>query len=248
MYNNSQKKGSFQAVSDHAHSVDVGLRKYLLNVYNYMFLGLGVTAVTTYLGLRVPVLQALLFNVSPEGYPSPSGFTWVLFFAQLGIVFYLASRVHTMPVNKAQGLFWFYAGLMGLSLAPICFMYTGASLFRTFLVTSATFGGMSLYGYTTKRDLSSFGSFFAMGLLGLIIATVVNMFLQSARMDFVLSAFGVLLFTGLTAYDTQRIKALYFEGDTEQALGQKAVLGALTLYLDFINLFLYMLRFLGDRR
>jgi len=248
MLNNSQNKRSFQAAIDQVRSTDVGLRKYLLNVYNYMFLGLAVTSITAYLGLRLPVLQELLFTISPEGYARPSGFTWLLFFAQLGIVFYLASRVHTMSTSKAQGLFWLYAGLMGLSLAPICIMYTGASLFRTFLVTSATFGSMSLYGYTTKRDLSSFGSFFAMGLLGLVIATVVNMFLQSARMDFVLSAFGVLLFTGLTAYDTQRIKALYFEGDTEQALGQKAVLGALTLYLDFINLFLYMLRFLGDRR
>jgi FtsH-binding integral membrane protein len=248
MHNDFQKKGSFQAAYDHAHSVDVGLRKYLLSVYNYMFLGLGVTAITAYLGLRLPILQELLFSFSPEGYARPSGFTWLLFFAQLGIVFYLASRVHTMSVSKAQGLFWFYAGLMGLSLAPICIMYTGASLFRTFLVTSATFGSMSLYGYATKRDLSSFSSFFTMGLLGLMIAMVVNIFLQSAMMDFVLSAFGVLLFTGLTAYDTQRIKALYFEGDTEQSLGQKAVLGALTLYLNFINLFLYMLRFLGDRR
>jgi FtsH-binding integral membrane protein len=153
-----------------------------------------------------------------------------------------------MSLSKAQGLFWLYAGLMGMSLAPICFMYTGASLFRTFLVTSATFGGMSLYGYTTKRDLSTFSSFFAMGLLGMMIAMVVNMFLHSALMDFVLSAFGVLLFTGLTAYDTQRIKAVYFEGDSTQVAGQKAVLGALTLYLDFINLFLFMLRFLGDRR
>lgn len=247
MFNSSHKNRSFQAAQSQTH-VDVGLRKYLLAVYNYMFLGLGVTAVTAYMGLRVPAFQQLLFSMSPEGYAQPSGFTWVLFLAQLGIVFYLAARVHTMPVRKAQGLFWFYAGLMGLSLAPICIMYTGASLFRTFLVTSATFGGMSLYAYTTKRDLSSFGSFFTMGLMGLIIASVVNMFLKSAMMDFVLSAFGVLLFTGLTAYDTQRIRALYFANDSAETAGQKAVLGALTLYLDFINLFLYLLRFLGDRR
>jgi FtsH-binding integral membrane protein len=133
MRNDFQKKGSFQAVYERAQS-DAGLRQYLLNVYNYMFLGLGVTAVTAYFSLRLPVLQALLFNVSPEGYASPSGFTWVLFFAQLGIVFYLASRVHTMSLSKAQGLFWLYAGLMGMSLAPICFLYTGCCLFRTFLL------------------------------------------------------------------------------------------------------------------
>lgn len=248
MFNNSHENRSFQAVQGQAHAVDAGLRKYLLSVYNYMFLGLGVTAVTAYMGLRLPFLQQLLFSVSPEGYVQPSSFTWVLFFAQLGIVFYLAARVHTMSVGKAQGLFWFYAGLMGLSLAPICLMYTGASLFRTFLVTSATFGSMSLYGYTTKRDLSSFSSFFTMGLIGLLIAMVVNMFLKSAMMDFIVSGFGVLLFTGLAAYDTQRIRALYFEGDSEQTAGQKAVLGALTLYLDFVNLFLFLLRFLGDRR
>lgn len=243
-----QPRKTTQTVHTHAQSVDAGLRSYLLNVYNYMFLGMAVTAVTAYLGMRLPALQNLLFTISPEGYATASGFTWILLFGQLGIVFYLSARVHTMAVSKAQGLFWTYAGLVGLSLAPIAFMYTGASLFRTFLVTSATFGSMSLYGYTTKRDLSGFGSFFMMALIGLIIATVVNMFMRSAMMDFVLSAFGVLLFTGLTAYDTQRIKALYFEGDSQQTQGQKAVLGALTLYLDFLNLFLYLLRFLGDRR
>lgn len=249
MSNNIQNnKKPFEAVYAQAGFVDAGLRRYLLNVYNYMFLGLGVTAVIAYLALRLPLLQSLLFEVSPEGYVRSSGLTWVLFFAQLGIVFYLAARVHTMSVVKAQGLFWLYAGLMGLSLAPICIIYTGASVFRTFLVTSLTFGSMSLYGYTTQRNLSTFSSFFTMGLLGLVIAMVVNIFLKSAMMDFVLSAFGVLLFTGLTAYDTQRIKTLYFEGDSAQTVGQKAVLGALTLYLDFINLFMLLLRFTGDRR
>ena len=245
---NSHNKQTFQAVYSHATEMDAGLRSYLLKVYNYMFLGLAITAVTAYAGLRFPVLQNLLFSVDARGYVGASGFTWLLFFAQLGIVFYLSARVHTMPVRKAQSLFWLYSGLMGLSLAPIGIIYTGASLFRTFLVTSATFGAMSLYGYTTKKDLSRFSSFFTMALLGLVIAMVVNWFMKSAMMDFVISGFGVLLFTGLTAYDTQRIKALYFEGDSDQTAGQKAVLGALTLYLDFINLFLFLLRFLGDRR
>ena len=187
-------------------------------------------------------------TITPEGYATISGFTWLLFFAEIGLVMYLSARVHTMSVAKAQTIFWIYAGLSGITLAPICLAYTSASLFRTFLVTAATFGSMSLYGYTTKKDLSGMGSFFMMGLIGLIIASVVNMFMQSSMMDFVISAFGVLLFTGLAAYDTQRIKALYFEGDSDQTAGQKAVMGALTLYLDFINLFLFLLRFLGDRR
>lgn len=246
MPNNSNNP--FQTSYVQAQTVDEGLRRYLLTVYNYMFLGLGVTAITAYLPLRIAALQSLLFDVSPNGMVHLSGMTWVLFFAQLGIVFYLAARVHTMSSQKAQGLFWLYAGLMGLSLAPICILYTGASVFRTFLVTAVTFGSMSLYGYTTKRDLSSLSSFFTMGIIGLILASVVNIFMKSAMIDFIVSAFGVLLFTGLTAYDTQRIKALYFEGDSHQTRSQKAILGALALYLDFINLFVYLLRFLGDRR
>jgi FtsH-binding integral membrane protein len=238
----------FQTTYTQTQTVDVGLRKYFLNIYNYMFLGLGLTAVTAYLSVRIPALQSLLFEVAPNGMIQLSGMTWFLFFAKLGTVFYLIARIHTMSPQKAQGFFWLYAGLMGLSLGPICILYTGASVFRTFLITAATFGSMSLYGYTTKKDLSTFSSFFTMGLVGLILASLVNMFMKSAMVDFVVSAFGVLLFTGLTAYDTQRIKALYFEGGSHRTQGQKAVLGALSLYLNFINTFLFLLRFLGDRR
>ncbi len=228
--------------------IDEGLRKYMLQVFSYMFIGLSLTGVVAYLGATIPALQNMLFTVDQSGFMQPSGFTWVLLFAQLGMVFYLSARVMHMPAAKARSLFWVYSGIMGLSLSSVFMVYTGASLYRTFLVSSATFGAMALYGYTTKRNLMTFGSFFLMALIGLIIASVVNIFMQSSAMHFVISAFGVLLFTGLTAYDAQMIKLIYYEGDSSEVQGQKAVIGALRLYLDFINLFLFFLRFLGERR
>lgn len=236
---------------DHASvgtQVDEGLRKYMLQVFNYMFVGLLLTAGVAYLGATVPALKSLMFSVDQAGFVKPSGFSWLLIFGQLGMVFYLSARVFHMPASKAKALFWVYSGLMGLSLSSIVLLYTGASIYRTFLVTSATFGAMALYGYTTKRNLMTFGSFFLMGLIGLVIASVVNIFMQSSAMDFVISGFGVLLFTGLTAYDAQLIKHIYYEGDSHEVQSQKAIIGALRLYLDFINLFLFFLRFLGDRR
>lgn len=228
--------------------IDEGLRKYMMQVFGYMFVGLFLTGGVAYLGATLPALKGLLFTVDQSGFVQPSGFTWVLLFAQLGMVFYLSARVFHMPAAKARALFWVYSGIMGLSLSSIFMVYTGASLYRTFLVSSATFGAMALYGYTTKRNLMTFGSFFLMGLIGLIIASVVNIFMQSTAMEFIISAFGVLLFTGLTAYDAQMIKQIYYEGDTAEVQSQKAVIGALRLYLDFINLFLFFLRFLGERR
>jgi FtsH-binding integral membrane protein len=229
-------------------SVDQGLRSFMINVYNYMMIGLLITGLMAFLGATTPALQQILFNVNPAGYLAPSGVTWLLFFVQLGMVFFLSFRIHTLQPTTAQLIFWSYAALMGLTLSSIFLVYTGASLFRVFLITAASFGALSLYGYTTKRDLTGMGSFLLMALFGLILSSVVNMFMKSTAFEFVISVVGVLLFAGLTAYDTQRLKAIYFEGDDSDIASKKAVMGALALYLDFVNMFLYLLRFLGNRK
>ena len=164
------------------------------------------------------------------------------------MVLLLSFRLQRMSFSAAQATFWAYAAVMGISISTILLLYTGTSIAMTFFVTAGTFGAMSLWGYTTKRDLTAFGSFLFMGLIGLILASLVNMFFRSSVVQFVVSVLGVLIFTGLTAYDTQSIKANYIAGDDSDAAGKKAILGALRLYLDFINLFLYMLRFMGNRR
>ena len=228
-------------------AIDAGLRAYMLRVYNYMLLGLALTGGTAYLTATTP-LGAAFYNIQ-NGYivgMSPLG--WIALFAPLAMVFFLGFRIAHMSLAAAQTTFWVYAGLMGISLTPILFMYTGASVAQVFFITAATFGAMSLYGYTTGRDLSSFGSFLFMGLIGLLIASLVNMFLQSSMMQWVISVIGVLIFTGLTAYDTQRIKESYYVGDDGTLAGKKAVMGALSLYLDFVNLFLMLIRLMGDRR
>lgn len=228
--------------------VDQGLRSYMLKIYSYMFMGLGLTGLVSYVVTLSPALQNLLFVMDAQGHIGVSGLTIVLFFVQLGLVFFLSARIHKMEASTAQLLFWAYAALMGLGISSIFFVYTGASLVRVFGVTAATFGAMSLYGYTTKKDLTAFGSFLFMGLIGIILASVVNLFLKSSMVEFVVSALGVLIFTGLTAYDTQRIKEIYWEDDSTEVQSKKAIMGALALYLDFINLFLLLLRFFGDRR
>jgi FtsH-binding integral membrane protein len=163
-------------------------------------------------------------------------------------VLLLSFGINRMSTGTAQAVFWLYAAVMGVSLAPILMLYTGASVAKVFFITAATFGGMSLWGYTTRRDLSGIGSFLIMGLFGLIIAMVVNIFLASPAVDFAISIIGVLVFTGLTAFDTQKIKEMYYVGDDGTVAGRKAIMGALALYLDFINLFLFLIRILGDRR
>jgi len=228
-------------------SVDQGLRSFMISVYNYMLIGLGITGLLAYLGATTPALQQILFTVTPAGL-APSGVTWLLFFAQIGMVFFLSFRIQSLQPSTAQLLFWTYAALMGLSLSSIFLVYTGASLFRVFLITSGAFGALSLYGYTTNRDLSGMASFFFMALIGLVLASLVNIFLKSSAFEFAISVIGVLLFAGLTAYDTQQLKAIYYEGDSSDTAAKKAIMGALKLYLDFVNLFLYLLRFLGDRR
>jgi FtsH-binding integral membrane protein len=173
---------------------------------------------------------------------------WVVMLAPLAAVFFLSFKINSIKFSTAQAIFWGYAGLMGLSLASIFLVFTGESIARVFFITAGTFGGMSLYGYTTKRDLSQFGSFLFMGLIGIVLASLVNIFLGSTMLQFVISVIGVLVFTGLTAYDTQRIKELYSAVDDSEIFGKKALMGALTLYLDFINLFIMLMQILGNRR
>lgn len=222
--------------------IDEGLRAYMLRVYNLMALGMAITGVAAYgtyaLAVSNPAFANLLFA---------SPLRWVIMLAPLGMVFFLSFRINSMSVSTAQATFWAYAALMGVSLSSIFIVFTGESIVQTFLVTAASFGALSLYGYTTKRSLSGFGSFLIMGLFGLIIASIVNIFLQSSAMGFAISAIGVLIFAGLTAYDTQKIKEMYFDGDDALVAGRKAIMGALTLYLDFINLFMFLLQFLGNR-
>lgn len=239
-------------IIDHADAysgtVSQGLRTYMMRVYAYMFLGLLITGAVAFGAVHVPALQNALFTLNSQGYYAPSGLTWLLMFVQVGMVLFLSFRINRLEPVTAQALFWGYAALMGLTLSSLFLAYTGASLTRVFFITSGTFGAMSLYGYTTKRDLSSMGSFLIMALIGMMITSVVNIFLKSSMVEFVVSALGVLVFVGLTAYDTQRIKEIYLEDDSHGVQTKKAVMGALALYLDFINLFLLLLRFLGDRR
>jgi uncharacterized protein len=231
-----------------AAQVDVGLRQYMLRVYNYMASGLALTGITAALVANTPTLWNLFFQANARGAMAPSLLGWVAIIAPLGLVFAISMGISRMRASTAQGLFWLYAGLMGISLSSIFMVYTATSITRVFFITAASFAGLSLYGYTTRRNLSAFGSFLIMGLWGLIIASVVNIFLASSTLQFVTSVAGVLIFAGLTAWDTQKIKEMYWEGDGGEVVAKKSVMGALTLYLDFINLFILLLRLFGDRR
>ena len=236
---------SYGATQDVA--IDAGLRAHMLRVYNYMLLGLGLTGLTAWFTASTPAFQQLFFEVTARGY-TLSALGWIVLFAPLGLVFFLGFRIQQMSFGAAQGVFWAYAALMGIGLTPVLMIYTGASVAQVFFITAATFGAMSLWGYTTKRDLTGFGSFLFMGLIGIIIASLVNIFLQSGAMQWIISVIGVGIFTGLTAYDTQKIKEMYYVGDDGTVAGKKALMGALSLYLDFVNLFLMLLRLMGDRR
>ena len=232
--------------------IDAGLRAYMIRVYNYMAAGVALTGVVawfTYSQAVVTNAAGKITALTPFGQAIFSGpLTIVLFLGTLGIVFFMSFRINKLQAGTALGLFVLYAGLLGLMLSSVFLAYTGASITRTFFISAASFGALSLYGYTTQRDLSPVGSFLVMGLFGLILAMIVNIFLKSSGLDFAISAIGVLIFAGLTAWDTQRIKEMYDVNDDGTIAGRKAVMGALTLYLDFINLFLFLLRFLGDRR
>jgi FtsH-binding integral membrane protein len=232
-----------------AASYDAGLRAHMLRVYNYMAGALVLTGGTAYLFANTPALLNTIYQVNAQGQLAPTIAGWVVLLAPLAMVFFLSFRIQHMSQGAAQATFWAYAAMVGASLASIFVVYTNASIATTFFVTAATFGSMSLYGYTTKRDLSGFGNFLFMGLIGILIASLVNIWLQSAAMTFVVSVLGVLIFTGLTAWDTQKIKQTYYAIGHDAALvGKAAIMGALSLYLDFLNIFLFLLRFLGDRR
>ncbi len=219
--------------------IDVGLRDYMLRIYNYMASGLALTGIVAY-------LFAQYLYANPALARSPLMF--VIMLAPLGLVMWLSFGINRMQASTAQALFWVYSALMGLSLASVFLVFTGASIARVFFITAGTFAAMSLYGYTTRRDLSQFGSFLFMGLIGIIIASLVNLFISSSALQFAISVIGVIVFTGLTAWDTQQIKEMYFASDGYEVAGKKAVMGALRLYLDFINLFMMLLQLLGARR
>jgi uncharacterized protein len=225
-----------------AAAIDEGLRSYMLKVYNYMGVGLVVTGLVAYFTNQWAMSSEANFNLL---YGSP--LMWVVALAPLAFVLVLSFGINKLSVAATQATFWGFAAIMGLSLSSIFMVYTDASIAKVFFITAATFGAMSLYGYTTKRDLTGIGNFLIMGLIGLIIASIVNIFLQSGPLDFAISAIGVLIFVGLTAYDTQKIKESYSESHGADVLAKGAIMGALSLYLDFINLFMMLLRLFGNR-
>lgn len=230
--------------------IDQGLRAYMLGVYNHMVLGLAVTGLVA-MGTHMLAVareggrQIVLTPFGQMIYTSP--LRWVVIFAPLAFIFFIGARADRMSAATARNLFLAFSAMIGLSLSSVLIVFTGASVARVFFITAAAFGGLSLYGYTTRRDLSAFGSFLIMGLWGVIIAMVVNLFLQSSGLQFALSILSVLIFSGLTAWDTQSIKDMYYEGDGADVAAKKSVFGALSLYLDFINMFQALLYLFGDR-
>jgi|307.fasta_scaffold00564_2 FtsH-binding integral membrane protein len=231
-------------------AIDAGLRAYMIRVYNYMGAGVALTGLVAWLTFSAAVVQTSAgLQLTAFGQAVFQGpLMWILILAPLGLVFAISFGINRLQPGTALMLFFVYAGSLGLSLASIFLIYTGESVARVFFISAASFGALSLYGYTTQRDLTSIGSFMFMGLIGIIIASLVNMFLKSTGLDWAISIIGVLVFAGLTAYDTQSIKEMYSPMDDGTVGGRKAVMGALRLYLDFINLFLMLLRLFGDRR
>jgi FtsH-binding integral membrane protein len=221
-----------------AAAIDAGLRRYMLSVYNYMAAGLTLTGLVAYAAVATGFYQQI----------AATPLIWVVMLAPLAAVLFLSVRIDRMAIGTAQAVFWGFAAIMGLSLAGILLIYTGTSIARVFFISAGTFAAMSLYGYSTNRDLSRFGSFLFMGLIGIVLASIVNIFVGSSALQFAISVIGVLLFTGLTAYDTQRIKQVYFDAAAAGDLAKPALMGAVTLYLDFINLFVMLLQLTGTRR
>jgi uncharacterized protein len=231
--------------------VDQGLRAYMVRVYNYVASGVAITGLVAYLIYAMSVTQSAGGGLALTAFGSfmfASAFKWVVIFAPLALVFFISARINAMSLSAAQISFWAFAALMGASISSIFLVYTGESMARVFFITAASFGGLSLWGYTTSRDLSGWGSFLFMGLIGIIIASLVNLFIGSTALQFAVSVIGVLIFSGLTAYDTQQIKEMYSVNDDGSVSGRKAVMGALRLYLDFINLFMLLLQLFGNRR
>jgi FtsH-binding integral membrane protein len=246
---NVAARGGF---ADRAAAVDAGLRAYMLRVYNYMAAAVALTGVVawfTYSAAVITDATGRITGLTSFGQTIYGGpLMIVLLLGTLGLVFFISFRINRLQASTALLLFMVYAGLLGITTSAVFLTYTHASITRVFFISAASFGALSLYGYTTKRDLSPVGSFMIMGLFGIIIASLVNLFLKSSGLDFAISVIGVGVFAGLTAWDTQRIKEMYDSMDDDGTLGRKAVMGALSLYLDFINLFLMLLRLVGDRR
>jgi FtsH-binding integral membrane protein len=236
-------------------AVDAGLRAHMIRVYNYMAGAVGLTGIVSWLtyqasgGDAIRIVGRGITGLTPFGEMVMGGYSpIILMLATLGLVFFISFRINRLQYTTALSLFMLYAALLGAALSTIFVQYTGTSITQVFFISAASFGALSLYGYTTQRDLSAFGAFLIMGLFGVVIAMIVNAFLQSGMLALVISVVGVLVFAGLTAWDTQKIKEMYDVNDDGTVSGRKAVMGALTLYLDFINLFLMMLRLFGDRR
>ncbi len=242
------------AGADRAVAIDQGLRAHLIRVYNYMAGGVALTGVLAWLtyqlagGDAIVVAGGRISGLTPFGEAIFGPMMWVLMLGTLGLVFFISFRINRLQASTALALFMVYAALLGVMLSSIFVQYTGASITRVFFISAAAFGALSLWGYTTQRNLDGMGAFMMMGLFGLIIASLVNIFLKSTGVDWALSVLGVLIFAGLTAWDTQKIKEYYDPMDDGTVAGRKAVMGALSLYLDFINMFLMLLRLLGDRR
>jgi len=218
---------------------DAGLRSYMLSVYNYMASGVLLTGIVALLFANSGMAQQVLMG--------PGLLKYLIMFAPLGFVMVLSFGITRLSTGTAQLLYWLFAVVMGLSMSSIFLVFTGESIAQTFFATAAAFLGLSLWGYTTKKDLSGFGTFLIMGVIGLLVASVINIFLQSSALQLAVSAIGVLLFAGLTAYDTQRIKSLYFQVAGSDIMGKTAIMGALSLYLDFVNMFTFLLQFMGSR-
>ncbi|MET3559511.1 FtsH-binding integral membrane protein [Bartonella japonica] len=246
------------SVSHADASIDQGLRSYMLGVYNTMAIGLLITAVAAYaiasLATTTDISQAAaqitngiyLTSFGVTFYTSP--LSYIVMFAPLVAVFFLSFKISTLSTSAARSFFFVYAALVGLSLSAIVLRYTTESVVQTFVITAASFGALSLYGYTTKRDLTALKSFLFIGLIGLVLSMIVNIFLGSSALQFAISVIGVFIFAGLTAYDTQNIKLMYYEGDGVDTQGRKIIMGALSLYLDFVNMFIFLLQFVGAKR
>lgn len=240
MFNFVNNKASFASAATSSTSYDVGLRDYMVKVYNFMAIALVISGLTAFLVSSSPALMAAIFGTP---------LAWVVMFAPLAFVFFFGYKLNSISAESAKNYLWIFAGLMGVSISTIFISYTGTSIARVFFISATTFGVTALYGYTTKKDLTSMGSFMIMGLIGLLIASLFNIFLQSSALQFATSILGMIIFIGLTAYDSQRIKQMYYHASGNAAVSSKmAVVGALSLYMDFINLFMTMLSFFGDRK
>jgi len=228
---------------------DAGLRAHMIRVYNYMASGLALSGIVAFALFSSSEIASLFFELAPGNrVVGLNMLGWIAIFAPLGLLLLVGFRAQQMSVTGVQAVYWSVTALMGVSLSLLLFRYTGASVARTFFVTAASFGALSLYGYATKRDLTAMGKFLFMGLIGLVLASLVNMFFPSGTMSFIISAAGVLIFSGLIAYDTQKIKEQYAEAWGRDVAEKVAIFGALSLYLDFVNLFQFLMSFMGQSR